>query len=276
MLFFALVSASAQAQVTGDTYAAASSRGSGTLKVTYVETPGFVYRSGGQLTGVCVAILNDFVAYVKANKGIDLNVEYVGNGSSFSSMYNQAKSGRGGVLGIGNITITEARKSEITFTPYFIENKAILITQKGAPSLTDVSKIGQTFAGMTAYTAKGTLNEGRIQELKSKYWSAMPIQYAGSSPEVLDKVMSDPKGFAYMDLLFFVDAIKTGKPIQRHAAADDNSELFGFIMPKGSDWAPIWEEFYNAGHGYRNTTGYTRILYDHLGAAAVKLIQASN
>lgn len=268
---------SANAQIVGATYAAAKTSGQATLKVTYVETPGFVYRDAeGNLTGVCVAILEDFVEYVQVSQGIKLSLQFVGDGSSFSNMYNQAKNGRGGVIGIGNITITEARRNEVEFTPHFIENKAILITQKGRPTLGKMSDIGQTFNGMVAYTAKGTLNEARILEIKNSYWPSLSVQYAPSSPDVLNKVLADPRGFAYMDLVFYVDAIKTGKPIQRHAVGDEGSEVFGFVMPKGSDWAPIWEQFFTEGVGYRNSTQYKRILRDHLGPAAVRLIQSTN
>ncbi|HAA13543.1 MAG TPA: ABC transporter substrate-binding protein [Cytophagales bacterium] len=267
----------AQAQLTGTSYASAKNSGAGVLKVTFVETPGFVYRdASGQLTGVCVSILEDFTAYVQRVHGVQLRLDYSGDGSSFANMYNQAKGGSNGVVGIGNITVTNARKSEVTFTPFFIENKAILITQKGKANLGDLSKIGDIFGGMTAYTAKGTTNESRIMRLKNNYWSAMPVEYASSSPDVLAKVLANPNGFAYLDLVFYVDAIKNGKPIQRHAAADDTSEQFAFVLPKGSDWGPIWEEFYRHGTGYRNSTEYKRALMDHLGPAAMRLIQSTN
>ncbi|MEL6534806.1 MAG: transporter substrate-binding domain-containing protein [Bacteroidota bacterium] len=267
----------ASAQLTGTSFANAKNSGAGVLKVTFVETPGFVYRdASGQLAGVCVSILEDFSAYVQQTHGITLRLDYSGDGTSFATMYNQAKAGRDGVVGIGNITVTEARKSEVTFTPFFIENKAILITQKGKPNLADVAQIGQTFAGMTAYTAQGTTNESRIMGLKNSYWGAMPIQYASSSPDVLNKVLANPNGFAYLDLVFYVDAVKNGKPIQRHPAADDTSEQFAFVLPKGSDWGPIWEAFYRHGTGYRNSTEYKRALMDHLGPAAMRLIQSTN
>ena len=83
-----------------------------------METPGFVYKDqSGKLTGVCVDIMNDFLQYVRQNHGINLNARFLGNGSSFSAMYNGVRNGKNGVFGLGNITVTEARKSEILFSP---------------------------------------------------------------------------------------------------------------------------------------------------------------
>lgn len=264
-------------QASGDTWAKSQSAGSGTISLAYVETPGFVYKdASGNLTGICVEIVNDFVRYVNDNKGVKINTKFIGDGSSFSKMYNTAKSGKGGVFGLGNITITEARKKEIKFSPTFIRNIAILITQNSVPTLKGMSEISDKFNGLKAYTAKGTLNEKRILEIKAKYYSDVEIKYASSSPETLSKVISDPKSFSYLDIAFYLDALKKKQPVKRHAVGDKASEEFGLIMPMNSDWQPLIEEFFAANGGYINSVGYKKILTNHLGVAGVKLIESLN
>lgn len=81
-------------------------------------------------------------------------------------MYEKVKAGKGGVVGIGNITITDERKKEVKFTQPIITNSAILITQSGVPTLGKLEDMPATFSDFTAYTAKGTQNEKRINELK--------------------------------------------------------------------------------------------------------------
>ncbi|MDX1627805.1 MAG: ABC transporter substrate-binding protein, partial [Fulvivirga sp.] len=147
-----LITVSSKAQYTGDSWAEVKSKGSGTISLAYVESPGLVYKSGGKLTGVCVDIMNDFIEYIKKTKGVNLSSKFVGDGSSFSGMYNKVKNSRGGVFGLGNITITEARKSEIKFSPPYITNFAVLITPPNIPTLTRMDNINETFAGLTAYT----------------------------------------------------------------------------------------------------------------------------
>jgi putative glutamine transport system substrate-binding protein len=263
--------------LTGDNYASAKEAGNGTVTFTYVETPGFVYKDqSGKLTGVCVDIMNDFLQYVKQNHGINLNARFLGNGSSFSAMYNGVKNAKNGVFGLGNITVTEARKSEILFSPSFITNFAILVTHSSVPSLESMREIPQKFSGFTAYTAKGTLNEKRINELKSTYYPELEISYVSSSPDVLDKILTDKKSLSFLDLAFYLSAVKERKPLKRHKVGDEGSEEFAFIMPKSSDWQPIIEEFFNANGGYKNTTEYKKILVDHLGLSAVKLLDSAS
>lgn len=262
--------------LSGDNYAKAKEAGKGTVTFTYVETPGFVYKDkSGKLTGVCVDIMTDFVNYVQQKHGVALNARYVGNGSSFSAMYNGVKNGSNGVFGLGNITVTDARKSEIRFSPSFITNFAILVTHNSVPTLGAMGEIPSKFKGFTAYTAKGTLNEKRINKLKKNYYPELKISYVNSSPEVLEKVLSDTKSISFLDLAFYLDAAKERKPLKRHQVGDEGSEEFAFVMPKSSDWSPIMEEFFEADGGYKNTTAYKKILVDHLGLSAVKLLDSA-
>ena len=270
-----LMSPLCYAQYSGDSYAKVKATGEGTIKLAYVETPGFVYRDdAGNLTGICVDIMKDFVEYVNS-KGYKIKADFVGDGSSFRGMYNNVKNSQGGVFGLGNVTITEARKDEIQFSEPFITNFAILITPSSVPTLSRFEDIDKTFAGLTAYTAKGTLNEKRLADLKSKYYNDMKMVYASSSPETLEKVLADQNSFTYLDIAFYLDAIKNRKPIKRHPVGDQSSEQFGFIMPLNSDWKPVLDEFFHANGGYTNSTAYKMILSKHLGDTGVKLLQAT-
>lgn len=261
---------------TGDTWASAKAKGEGSIALAYVETPGFVYKdNSGKLTGVCLDIMDDFVKYVSSKHGVKLNTKLTGDGSSFRGMYDNVKAAKGGVFGLGNVTITEERKKEIKFSDPFITNFAILITQSSVPTLANIEDISKTFAGMTAYTAKGTLNEARILELK-RHYPDLKIVNVSNSPETLEKVVSDPKGFAYLDLAFYLDGVKRKLGIKRHPIGDRSSEQFGFIMPLNSDWQGIFNEFLAADGGYTNSTSYRNILTKHLGETGVKLIQSAS
>jgi putative glutamine transport system substrate-binding protein len=263
------------AQVQGDNWAVVKSKGLGSISLAYVETPGFVYKdAAGNLTGVCVDIMNDFVKYVNQSKNVNLKTNYVGDGSSFSKMFASVKSGKNGVFGLGNITITDARKKEIRFSPSFIQNVAILITHKSIPTLATMSESTTKFKGLKAYAAKGTLNEKRIKDIKTKYMPSLSIEYAASSPETMTKVVSDSQSFTYLDIAFYLDAMKTKKPLKRHGVGDQASEEFGLIMPMSSDWQPLVNEFFSQGDGYVNSIQYKKILAKHLGTAGVKLIES--
>ena len=277
LLSLAGITTSSYAQsLQGDTWAQASAAKSGTLTVTYVETPGLAYKNNsGQLSGVCVDIVKDFAAWVKEAKGVDLKLKYIGDGASFSDMYSSVKNGKGGVVGLGNITIKDSRRKEVSFSPAYMNSFAILVSQKSAPTLSSLDNISTEFAGMTAYVADNTLNEVRMINLKAQHFPDLDIKEMPSSPEAMEKLLEDPKAFSYLDISFYLDAVKNGKNLKRHAVGDEGSEEFGLILPLGSDWAPLMQEFFKA-KNYRSSTRYQKILHTHLGPAAVKLLKTAN
>jgi ABC-type amino acid transport substrate-binding protein len=270
------VSVSAQ-QLTGDTFEKAKDTKSATVTFAYVETPGFVYKdNSGKLTGVCIDIMDEFLSYVQQEHGIKVSARFVGNGNSFKAMYDGVKNASNGVFGLGNITITEARKSEIKFSPPFITNFAILVTHNSVPTLSSLSNASSTFDGFTAYAAKGTLNEKRIMTFKQNHCPSLKVSYVSSSPEALNKVLADQQSLSYLDLAFYLDAVKEREPLKRHQVGDESSEEFGFIMPMSSDWQPIMEEFFAHDGGFKNSTTYKKILVDHLGISAVRLLDSAS
>jgi putative glutamine transport system substrate-binding protein len=259
---------------SGDDWSKVKASG-GTISLAYVETPSFVYKgSDGKLTGICVDIMNDFVKWTNETRGVKLTLKFVGDGTSFKGMYEKVKGSKGGVFGLGNVTITEERKREVKFTSPFITNSAILITQSSVPNLAKLEDIQKGFAGFTAYTAKGTLNDKRISDLKQKYFKDLVVSYTTTSQEALEKVFDDPKGFAYLDMAFYLEAVQLKKNVKRHPAGDKTAEQFGIIMPLSSDWAPIFEEFIKANGGYYSSPQYKASLVKHLGEAGLKLMQA--
>lgn len=260
----------------GDSWAQVKQVKQGTISLAYVETPSFVYKDKtGELTGICVDIMNDFVKWMNNNKGVKLQSKFVGDGTSFRGMYDKVKGSMGGVFGLGNITITEERKKEVKFSPPFITNFAILITQGNVATLGKLEDLPTTFAKLTAYTAKGTLNEKRILELKEKYYPQMKIVTVATSPDAYNKVFSDPNSFTYLDLAFYLEAVQERKSVKRHPVGDVAAEKFGFIMPTNNDWGPQLEEFFKANGGYTNTARYREILAKHLGETGVKLLQSA-
>ncbi len=275
VLLVAIASAAGAQTYSGDTYASANTSKKGAISLAYVETPGFVYKdASGKITGICVDIMSDFVEWVKVSKGIDLETSFVGDGSSFRAMYEKTRSASGGVFGLGNVTITDIRKKQVRFSPPFITNSAILVTQPGAPALDNLEDLPKVFPNFTAYAAKGTLNEKRTLALKEAYYPDMKVVTTTTSQETLEKVFSDPNSLAYLDLAFYIEAVQMRKPVKRHAVGDQSSEQFGIVMPLKSDWASVMEEFFKADGGYVNTKAYHDILVKHLGASGVKLLNA--
>jgi len=269
-LFVATVS---KAQLSGSTFEQAKSSKQANLTYTFSKTPGFIYSSGSIYAGICVDIMKKFESYVKTKYGITVSAKYqLAADDNFTRMLASVKSGKGGVFGLGNITITDSRKKMYNFSPPFINNISLLVTNKSVTTLTKMEDMATVFKGMTAYTVKGSTNEIEFYRWKKAYYPDMKIAYVGSFSEAVSKVASDSKAFTNVDFTYYLDAKKDKKPVKRHVAGASNSEEFGIIMPKSNDWSPILAEFMNS--GFIGGAEYKTIIRKHLGESAIKLLNS--
>ena len=274
LLTLLFLSAGAQAQqLKGDSFAEAKAKGSANVTFSYVETPGFAINKGGQVSGFCVEIMNEFARWLQKEEGIVLNPVYSDkDAQDFARFMNNIKGASGGVFGLGNITITEERKKVYHFSPPFITNIAILMTNKSVPNLSSLEEMANGFAGMTLVTAKGTLNEKRLLKLRDRYYPGAKIKYVATSNEVLRELSQNEKAFSSLDFTYYLEALGNRVPVKRHPVGDEDSEKFGLILPKNSDWAPVLARFMNS--GFVGSTEYRKMIVDHMGPHALKLLDA--
>lgn len=270
-LFF--VQSTVYAQLSGDSFAEAKAKGVANVTFSYVETPGFAGVEGGQVSGFCVDLMNEFAKWLRQEEGIELKPVYFDkDAKNFSQFMEGVKMSSRGVFGLGNITITEERKSTYNFSPPFISNVAILMTNKGVVNLQSLEAIATDFSGMTMVAVEGTLNEKRLMKIKEDYFPQVEVRHVGSFGEVLDELAVNDKAFSDLDFTFYLSALKQRMPVKRHPVGDETSEDFGIVMPKDSDWAPVMARFMNS--GFTESSEYRRMIADHLGQHALKLLDA--
>lgn len=269
-LFQAFISV---AQYSGDTFAKAKQSKKANLTYVYSEAPGFAAEVNGQVEGVCVDVMSDFEFYLLDNYGITVNSTMVkDHADNFTAYLDAVKKSSNGVFGLSNTTITQKRKSIYKFSPAYITNIGMMLTHSDVPTLSDISKISEVFAGKKAVSVKGTTNEDQILTIKKKYFPSLEIEYVNSFEEVMDKVISSPDYFGNVDFTYYLDATKSNKPVKRHPAGDQAAEEFGIVMPKNSDWAKPFAEFLT--EEYRTSPSYRKIIAKHLGPNALQLLDA--
>lgn len=274
LLAFFLMAGSVHAQLSGDTYAEARSKKVANITLSYVETPGFSARDAqGNMRGICVDIMEQFAAWVKETEGIDMRFTYSHkDADDFSQFMNNVKASDGGVFGLGNVTITEERKQTYHFSPPFITNIAILMTNKSVPTLQSMEDIATRFASMQAVTAKGTLNEKRINKIRDNHFPGLTYKYVPSSSACLEEVANNPNAFTNLDFTYYLEALKKGMSVKRHPIGDESTESFGIVMPKSNDWSQLLNKFMQ--NGYTESSEYREMIAAHLGPNALRLLDA--
>ncbi len=263
----------AESRDRGDTFAQVREQGVGQVVVLFSPSPGWAQWSDShEPTGVTAEILKDFFRWVEEREGVALEVRWVEE-EEWGRFYRRVRDGAGGVLGIGNVTITEERREEVDFSPPYLDNVAVLITHQDVEELTSMEEVMTHFAGFTAYPRRGTLHEDRVEALRDQGIPGFRVQYLNSIEAVIEAVRERPDGLAWVDIHNFWRAAEQGVPVRRHPAGDDRSETLGIILPRGSDWTPLLEAFFLEGEGYRNSSRYDELLVTHLGPGLATLLQ---
>lgn len=273
LLLSAFVCYAAEAQtLKGDTWAAVKANKSGTVVLTYVETPAFVYRSADKnLTGICVDICMLFKDYVEKTHGVKITYQWQGDGANFRKFYDDVKNASGGVFGLGNVTIRPDRLNEVQFTPPIIKNIALLVSHQSVPDVTSVTDASLKLKGFRAYAPKGSTHETRMIEFRNKYVPDLQIVYVASSFEALNKALADPRSVCFQDVALYWDYKQKGNPIKYHPIENQQSEELGMIMPMDSDWKPLWDEFFSK--GFKSSKLYQMSLVKHLGTEVVQMLK---
>ena len=276
LIFIFLTSISGYAQLSGDTWATAKQTKKANLVVTYTHAPKFAQKIDGQYKGLCFDIMRQFADFVKAKYGVDVNLQYkdLARPEDFDLFLTTVKNSKGGVVGLGDITITNERKSDYNFSPPYFANIAIMVTHETAPNLIDMDKISETFAGMSAVVQRGTIHETRINEIKSKYYPGLTIETTMGFNDANKKVADNPKYFTYFDFSTYLNVLEQKFPVKRQPVGDKKGDNFGFIMPKSNDWGPVFEEFFAQNGGYTRSTEYRKLMADNLGSYVLRLLDA--
>ncbi len=256
-----------------DSWNAVQANGKGAITLYYVPSNGFAYYDAdGNLTGVTADIFRDYVDWIENVYGYELEVQYKSI-ESWSDFYHTVKISPDGTFGMGNVTITDERWEEIDFSPPYMINIAVLITNEETEELGTLETIAGEFAHLRALAFEGTLHEERINHFQNELYPNLEIDYAHSNDEIIETITSRDEYFAYIDVYNYWRAREAGLPVRRHSVADEPSEQFGFILPDESDWTPVITQFFEEGEGYLNTERYREIMETHLGEELTDLLE---
>ena len=110
-------------------------------------------------------------------------------------------------------------------------------------------------------------------ELKARYVPDLQIEYAASSFEALDKTIKEEKAICFQDIALYWDYKQKGSPVKPITYETPKGEELGMILPLNSDWAPLFEEFFAVGSGFKSSNIYRTSLMKHLGSEVVQMLK---
>ena len=214
------------AQIKGDSFKQASTTKDVKLTYVYNDVTDFAKKNeNGKVEGILVDLMKEFESFVKAKHNLNIKGNFVQiEGNDFNLFLQQVKEGTGGVFGLSNTSITQARRKDFTFSHPFMNNISVLITNKSVSDLSLLESISRNFGSMTAYSVPSSTYLARLERMKKDYFPAMKIQLLSSGQEVIERVAKDTNSFAVVDLMYYMEYYKKGYPVKRHKVGDEYDE----------------------------------------------------
>lgn len=234
--------------IDGDSWAKVLEQKKGTISVLWNEIDPFIYRTnrGKSMEGVEYEIMESFAAYIRKRYNVTLAVNWV-DANNFENIYPFiAKTNRKGIFGWSYFSITNERKKEVQFTPAYMPDVNIIVTNIQQPLYASPQDFITHLAGQQAFTTISTTMEKDVQDLKNTYYSALPIHYVGNDYEVMQRVSETPRAFGYVPLSIYVKALEKGFKVKRQLVLSARREGFAGIYPINSDWAAPVNEYFNS------------------------------
>lgn len=260
-------------QLSGDSFGETKSKGQGAITFTYANSPGYVYEGDdGEIQGISVDVMDKFIEYVQDKHKITLKVNHVNkDNKNFKLFLDRVQNSSKGVFGVSSTMVSSERKKVLKFSPAYHTTFSMIVTHKDVPSLKSIQSIATTFEGRKAYLCKSTAWEKQLLNIKKQYFPKMSTAYIESYQDLPKAVAEDKNSFTIINLNYFLMAVREGTPLKQHSYEKPKHTDIGIIMPLNSDWEPVITDFMNS--GFIGSTDYKKIIAEHLGMSALKLLK---
>tara|TARA_R110001592_G_scaffold307299_3_gene581064 strand:- start:96531 stop:97346 length:816 start_codon:yes stop_codon:yes gene_type:complete len=246
------------------------------ITINYLNRYPFSYSENSKdVKGIEIEILESFSQWVRKNKNIDLDFNYVGH-TSFDDLYETAKKENTNSISAGTITIKKERLEDVRFSAPYLRNISVLISNGEQETMSDLAMMDSLFANNKGLASKNSVHLKHLQSLKNNHFPDMMIDIVASQTDIPQMVAKDKHLFGYIDLIQFWQFKKQNPEsfIKIHRIANVNEEQFGFAFGKDNEFiADLFDEFFNDGFGFTSTKQYHNILEKYLGKEIVPTVE---
>lgn len=246
LLLFPEISAAQSVKWETDAWKQVRQQKHGTITVLWDEIEPFIYRNPeGKLVGVEYELMEGFRDFMMLQYGIRLQINWV-DMKGFERIYPQIRqSTASGLFALSYYSITEERKKEVKFSPPYMPDLNILVTNNSVPAFESGQQFVNRLPQMRGYTLGKTTMEQDLLALREKYFPGLSVKYNPVNDYgVLKDIAADPGAFGYVPVSIYVVALQRGIKVKRQRLFDVKRDGFAAIYPKTSDWdEPIHDYF---------------------------------
>jgi hypothetical protein len=254
LIFFAGMTVISHAQhfdpgdIPADSWAKLLKERSGTISALWYDIEPFIYRTGRGpgMAGVEYELMESFVKYIRDKYHVDLKLKWV-DAKSFENIYPYiTHTKKSAVFGWSYYSITEERKKDVKFTPAYMPDVNIIVTDIGQPLYATNEDFIKNLEGKTAYTMRSTMMEQDILTIKNNFYKELPVNGEYDDYAVMEKISQHQDAFGYVPLSIYVMALQKGIKVKRQVVLPSRRDGFAGIYPKGSDWDKPVNEYFSS------------------------------
>ncbi|MBS1505449.1 MAG: transporter substrate-binding domain-containing protein [Bacteroidetes bacterium] len=245
LLFFTAL-ATATAQDTSMAWHEAQKARKGTVTVHWFANSPFCYKDpAGHMKGIEVEIMQGFQDYLKSHHHVDLSFRWVED-NTFNDVLTLIKSNPApGTFGLAGFSFSDERKTFMKFSPSYMADITVLVSTPDIPIVKSKEDLKKYLDGTTALTAKGTLLERELMQMRDENKINFAIEYTGASKELVNVLHARQKSFGYLNLPVYLMNLDKGlNKLNRQNYLTKRYEGRGIGMPITSDWDEPMREYF--------------------------------
>jgi signal transduction histidine kinase len=216
----------------------------GNIFIVYYESVPFVFEENSIIKGIEVEIIEGFKEFLQSNYGVDISLTWIRN-NSFKGVYDYIKDNQQhGIFGISQFSVTEKRKKQVNFSPVYMNDIIVLVTNENVPVIMNQKQFVNHFQDLSPVAIENTVFEEYLSNFQQNFNLRKKINYVGNSYEIISSISNDKNNYGYVDLPAYFRGLSKGEKIQRQNFFEIKENGYGIIFPKGSDWGEPLEEFF--------------------------------
>ena len=221
------------------------------------------------IDGVEHDLASAFIEFLNDKYSLEIEMQWIETGS-FSEVLETISNGYGGTFGSSSISITEERKQLFNFTPPYLADVAVMITNSSLSIALTEDELKQVLNGKTAISISNTTLVSSLEKLREDLQIEFDIEFVRNSGNIIDRIGSQPNSFGYIDIANFLVAIERNTTVRRQFYFPVKLEGLAMIFPKNTDWEEPVNEYFTSDQFQIDKH---RIIEKYLGANATNIIE---
>lgn len=246
-----------------------------TLHVFFLENFPYSYTENKDVKGLEIDIIKEYVKWAK-NDGVNLIIAYK-SFNEFDKLFEAVSKAKDNVIGLGSVTIKPERLKDVSFSPPYLKNVSILVTNTTVVQIQGKNEVSKNLGKQHAVTLKNSVYEKFLLDIKKKYLPKLTISYTDSEFSAIDSVANKPGTFAYCDILSYWTYGRNNKdkPLKIQKFFTQDADNLGFIFPKRSNHEKGISEFFESDFGFICSKEYRDILEKHLNHEVMETVKVN-